>query len=309
MWWDWYIISKDKMEPTFKINLTKCQKDFQRQVGDMVEKLASWREDSHKQMSTIISSHCKTFDISFNDLVEEFSELQSQVSDLKKERTVLLETINNLNGEIRQLGARRMLSEIEAQEPEYSESDLPNVKDEAPEVNDKSYSAEERIDCGGDITNSPADQDVSDLYELDHDREDHLEIDRGEAHNKSGSNLGKGYFDEKKPKCNKKEILKTQVSMHNKRNFVGENKVKCEICSFETSWKHHLKRHERTVHSVGDKMFQCGKCPFSTTRKDNFKTHVAGVHEKKRNYVCSECGSTFTHKWLLNAHCKRIHKR
>ena len=121
------------MEPKLKINLTKCQKDFQRQVGEVVEKLASWREDSHKQMSSIISSHCKTFDISFNDLVEEFGELQSQVSDLKKERTVLLDTINNLNGEIRQLGARLMLSEVEAQEPEHSESDLPDVKDELPE--------------------------------------------------------------------------------------------------------------------------------------------------------------------------------
>ena len=147
------------MEPTFKINLTKCQKDFQRQVGEMVEKLASWREDSHKQMSTIISSHCKTFDISFNDLVEEFGELQSQVSDLKKERTVLLDTIDNLNGEIRQLGARLMLSE-----PEHSESDLhldlPNVKDEVSEVNDKSYNAEERIECGGDITNEVMQQTI-----------------------------------------------------------------------------------------------------------------------------------------------------
>ena len=73
---NWYTISNENVDPT---NITKCQKDFQRQVGEMVEKLASWREDSHKQMSTIISSHCKTFDISFNDLVEEFSELQSSI--------------------------------------------------------------------------------------------------------------------------------------------------------------------------------------------------------------------------------------
>ena len=123
------------------MNMNKRQKYFQRQVGEMVEKLASWREDSHKQMSTIISSHCKTFDISFNDLVEEFSELQGQVSDLKKEKTVLLDTINNLNGEIRQLGARLMLSEIESQEPEHSESNLIDIKDELPEVNDLSYNA------------------------------------------------------------------------------------------------------------------------------------------------------------------------
>ena len=272
--------------------MTKCQKDFQRQVGAMVEKLASWREDSHKQMSSIISSHCKTFDISFNDLVEEFSELQNQVSDLKKERTVLVDTINNLNGEIRQLGARLMLSEIEGQEPEHSESDLPDVKDEVREVNYNSYNAEERIDCEGDVPNEvmqqtnkarPGHQEVSDIYELDHDREEHVETDSGDAHN-NRSNLVEGISDKKKSNCNKKEILKTHESMQNKRNYLGEKKVKCEICSFEISWKHHLKRHERTVHSVGGKMFQCGKCPFSTTRKGNFKAHVAGLHEKKRKF-------------------------
>ena len=77
----------------------KCQSE----VRAVFEKLTSWREDSHRQFSDIIKSHSSSISEGINDLVEEVSELKTEISVIRKERNVLLEAVDNLNGEIRQL--------------------------------------------------------------------------------------------------------------------------------------------------------------------------------------------------------------
>ena len=63
-------ILKDKMP--------KVQRDCQSQVTDLINKLYSWRDESHRQMSDIISYHSRSIDEGFNNLFEEFSHLQAQ---------------------------------------------------------------------------------------------------------------------------------------------------------------------------------------------------------------------------------------
>ena len=95
----------------FMHKMTSGQTNCQNQVRVLIQKLSSWRDESHRQMSNIVSSQSRSIDKGFNDLVEEFSDLQAQVSVLRKERTVLLETVDNLNNEIRQMGAKLNLAE------------------------------------------------------------------------------------------------------------------------------------------------------------------------------------------------------
>ena len=77
---------------------------IQNEVKDLFYKFNSLREETHKEFSTIINGHSESISKGIDDLVEE--ELQAQVSIIAHERNVLLETVANLNSEIRKLSAR-----------------------------------------------------------------------------------------------------------------------------------------------------------------------------------------------------------
>ena len=83
-------------------NKNGCLED----ANDLFEKLSSWSEESHGQITKIITSHNSSIRKGIRDLAEEVDGLQAELSIIKKERTVLLETVDNLNGEIRQLNAK-----------------------------------------------------------------------------------------------------------------------------------------------------------------------------------------------------------
>ena len=81
-------------------------KDCLSEVRVVFEKLASLREESHRQFSDIINSHSGGISDGINTLFAEVSNLQEKLSVVIKERNVLLETVDNLNGEIRQLNSK-----------------------------------------------------------------------------------------------------------------------------------------------------------------------------------------------------------
>jgi len=59
----------------------------------LFEKLVSWGDESHKHISGIISSHNKTLKMGINNLVKEVSDLKDELSVIRKEKNVLLETV------------------------------------------------------------------------------------------------------------------------------------------------------------------------------------------------------------------------
>ena len=83
--------------------------DCQSKAKKFFEELASWKEESHKQISNIINSHSGNINDGINALVEEVGGLQTELSVLRKERTVLLDTVDNLNGEMRRANAKLQL--------------------------------------------------------------------------------------------------------------------------------------------------------------------------------------------------------
>ena len=86
--------------------MSKTHKGTQSEVGDLFSKLNLWMEESRRQFSSIIDSHKRSISKGVNDLVEEVDKLQTELSAIKKEKTVLIETVSSLNGEIRRNSAK-----------------------------------------------------------------------------------------------------------------------------------------------------------------------------------------------------------
>ena len=58
---------------------------------------------------------------------------------------------------------------------------------------------------------------------------------------------------------------------------------KCEQCSQSFSWKHHLQRHVRTVHS--SKQLKCELCDYVSQRKENLRRHHNSAHSNLKSQV------------------------
>ena len=81
------------------------RKDCQMEAQDLFSKLSSLREESYRQISDIIHCHSISITDGISDLTQEVCSLQTELAAVRKEKSVLLETVDNLNGEIRQLNA------------------------------------------------------------------------------------------------------------------------------------------------------------------------------------------------------------
>ena len=76
------------------------QIDCQSEAKELFEKLHLWREQSHFQFSEIINAHSSSINMGINDLIEKVGAMQKELFTIRKERNVLLETVDNLNIEI-----------------------------------------------------------------------------------------------------------------------------------------------------------------------------------------------------------------
>ena len=97
----------------------KIQNVCQSEVWDMFKR----KEESQTQLTKIINSYDNSIKKSFSDLVQEVSGLKTQLSITTNERNVLMETVNNLNDEIRQLNVK-LLDANPLSEPEHDNEDL-----------------------------------------------------------------------------------------------------------------------------------------------------------------------------------------
>ena len=78
----------------------KSYEDSQREVRDLFSKLNSWMEESQSQFSSLITSNNGIITKGVDDLVQEVRKLQEELSIVKKEKNILIGTVNCLNGEI-----------------------------------------------------------------------------------------------------------------------------------------------------------------------------------------------------------------
>ena len=74
----------------------KSPKDCHNEVRNLFRKLSSWREDSQREFANIINPYSNSIRMAINELYGEICVLQTQLSDVTKERDGLLQTVDNL---------------------------------------------------------------------------------------------------------------------------------------------------------------------------------------------------------------------
>ena len=294
--------------------------DCQSEAKELFDELNSWKEESNRQMSKIISSHKSNINDGVKDLVEKVAGLEEDLSVLKKEKTVLLDTVNNLNGEIRQFNAKlESLQNVENKlspdiqlgkkcNKEKSNVTLEYLKSRDPEINIEHKNNEKR--------------DVIDIH-----------------------------MDGQASPVAITEQMEFEPIIENKDDLTSKDKIEnldspvCPECKFEFSTIENLRIHMENIHSMSElpqnageirdesnlsedgsdarskkpidtssddnktNKYQCGKCSYRTKYKRDLNNHIKAIHDKIRDRVCKECGYATSNKETLKNHIKAIHDK
>ena len=134
--------------------------------------------------------------------------------------------------------------------------------------------------------------------------------------------------------CNQKSTLRAHRAMVHK---IGENKFKCQHCTYTAPYngmmkkhlvavhekiknnvcedcgsafatKSNLSGHIESVHHKGDTQMKCEQCPYVAACKAYLKTHMYSVHNKVKKHICKECGYATDKKYYLKGHMVSVHK-
>jgi len=299
------------------------QRSSQNEVHDLFEKLISWRDESHKEFSSIINSHNSTVKKGINDLVKEVSNLQDELSVIRKERNVLLETVENLNGEIRHLSTK---SKKPSQDIEFDHNHDLKQKDcsnteflddrntcesiERPEIpSDQSElidtSDYEAIsDQNADEVISNTEDDISEDFICSeckfafssneniaiHVRNVHANPDLNE--DSQGGDQGL----KQSRDLRNDEIMKREFPERLQRT------IECKMLPLHPGA--HTKREQERENN-----HKCKECGNAFWDKSNLRRHIKSVHNKMKDHICKYCGYAASEKFNLEIHIKEIHDK
>ncbi len=70
----------------------------------------------------------------------------------------------------------------------------------------------------------------------------------------------------------------------------------------------HLHRHHKSSVHERKKEFQCNGCDSSFARNSHLKEHISSVHKIKKTFQCNKCSSSFARIGSFLNHVARIHK-
>ena len=300
--------------------MLQAQKGCQSQVRDLIKELTFWREESHKQMSNIISSHSNSIDKGFNDLSEEVSDLQAQVTILKKEKHVLIETVDNLNNEIRQMGAKLHLMEPEMKEMESFQTDDIYVKEECFEpvqIHTETGHEEECIDYGDISDQSVEQQNKRYSWDGQNDLRDSTanKIDVNSVHKGAAKEAA-------------------HVTLNLTKHNVKSEDFCCKVCNFAFSTRDNLSIHMNNVHTMLEQGKLSHKDDEESLEHRNLslkmdanmsmhpklqnntrnilsgnRRHMNEVHDNKRRHACDDCGYATPRKGVLKQHQDAVHNK
>ena len=100
-------------------------------------------------------------------------------------------------------------------------------------------------------------------------------------------------------KCDKEFNVKSHLMDH----IRGHDKpFKCDACDKVFSRKNHLTQHKESVHSR--ELNACQTCSFTTTSKRALKRHESN-HFKASSHLCALCGKGFTRLQYAVSHEKK----
>ena len=251
-----------------------------------------------------------SIDNAFDNLVEEFSNLQVQVSELRKERTVLLETLDNLRNEsLHSVKLPSNSADLEVQENDSFEDTIPAIKLNSVEENAVYTDDEDPLHPVLVKSRTKREHGDESMEQSNHSIQENVKVkvakmtmiqkfwDKGSRH-MTYTCEECGYASPRKSM-----VRRHWDSVHNK----GMKKYKCQHCTYSAAQTGQLKSHMITVHKMGD-IFKCEKCPYSSTRGDMLKRHWDALHNMgNKRFKCEECPFSSAEKQRLKEHIVSVH--
>ena len=301
------------------------EEDCLSEVRNVFEKLNSWKKQSQRQFTSIIDSHNVSITKGVSGLIEEVVDLRAELSIIKKEKNILIDTVDSLNNEISQLKTRL---------PEKSQS---TQNDENPIQND---GAKERSGQPNEVKDSSqidfsdsACNDTLDLQDLSTGQED-LETEQSElqdvAEEKTNHTLKGNDSSEVDISVQVDVPDSTNNDMADTRNLrIGQKDQEMQqkeshsspLKSSQGDGQTDLKQ-ERNCAEISprdgkklaaslEKRFKeiiCEECKFATTNVDYFRIHLEHVHGVvAKKYACELCPYDTSDKQRFKKHNFSIH--
>ena len=102
-------------------------------------------------------------------------------------------------------------------------------------------------------------------------------------------------------------FLNERTLFGHKKQFHGENNLKCDYCDYKTYANYKLREHIEYKHMEQTK-YPCSKCSYVSNIKSMLNNHVKNVHEGgKKSYDCPQCSNSFNNKGKFAAHLLADH--
>ena len=324
-------IGKSSSSKTNQVQSRKGQKGCQSDMRAVFDKLSNWLEKSQNELTEIIGAHGSSC-----DLAEEVNELQA-------EKKVLLQTVDLLNAEIRDLRAKDPLLEssetgthinqgidvdgpdntdhVEDRHGSHNEVDEDEMIIEHKDIPHQvfgQYGFSNKINHSDDTYDSIGDDDEDILAKEHLIESDQKKRDLSGSANLKEDKAGTGIFGNIKyehltcPHCNLTFRFSIDLRIHIV-NIHSKSEVKIEELVEESP------RNKYNSKTQSDKIkkskFKCEHCKFATHRDDQLKRHMKEVHSetwKFHNELCPVCGDRVNgyHYGLLTCEsCKQFFRR
>ena len=322
-----------------------AKNDCQGEARHVFEKLALFREESNQQFYDIINSHSNSINKGINDLVAEVFDLQGELSVIKGAQNGLLEIIDNLNGEIRQLNAKLTMAKSLQENIDHQTQgaeDIP-IEDEQdldrPGIHVEGDFEEINLVIDDSFHTSLEEQNT--FLSSDHNNfrkspilyrqlrkvngkqikpmRAHLNITEDEADRSVDKEIGRREMNEGNfvcPECSLSFSANESLRIHGEN--IHSNLVIQKRVSEESKKKSHYSETKGSVSdsriaqnssgSGGEKL-KCHQCPYETSERSNLRRHIKAVHDKIRNHVCNDCGFSANQKANLMRHIELVHMK
>ena len=270
---------------------------IQSEVKDLFTKFSYLREETEKQFSAIINAHSESINNGIRDIIQEVSKLQGHVSVITNERNVLLETVANLNGEIRQLNAKLPFitqenEEIHNRDTQYlidSEEETPGTE----EIN--IFTKEKEVVENGDERDHDGATQVLDDSKQETTPVGNTMRETKEFHYQADQNVDD--FKKETPVTDADHFVeRTTIKLEN----CDEEESVCRECDFTFSTNENLKIHFKNFHS---QLNVSGEDPVE------LGTQIGNSKSAKSKMSCQECGKAFLNQWHLKQHRDSVHKQ
>ena len=321
--------------------------DSQREVRDLFSKLSSWMEESQSQFSSLITYKNGIITKGVDNLVEEVRKLQDELSIVKKEKNILIETVNCLNSEIKKCNERTTEKNPDADQIE--EIKPPEKQECISQIESELYTEKEHL-CDEDIK----DEDIARQLANPNDNtyKDYQNNLNGSSNNESKhikeeatdcNDYSMASEESVCPECDFVFYTQENLEIHwqnvhsnleqafeivkytsnsGTTNNISRNKARnnrmtahdgirsniCEECGKAFSRRDQLEVHKASVHNLLQK---CEKCPFKTVHKRNLRLHQANVHDMQmgmKKHLCDKCDFSAMDKTNMKIHRASVHK-